>query len=760
MGKKSKRIKYSESRSRAYTIAELKDLDWDVKHPSKGGNILEEQEAKHFDSRFDELLERDRPDFMIFWKNKPVIVIENKDDKNKIDTAITKAKDYAEKLSKKYFDVRVISGVAGNADSGVIVSNYYLNMDGQWEEIKGNDYPLTQLLSVNQLEQLLINKSATIDLKIPTEQEFYNIAERINQILHDAHVNKSDRAVYLGTILLALKEGNIDTSPNIIIQQINANVDSALDGCGKSELKPIIKIRSGAPKLKRKLPLIFHNLDRLNIRALMNTGADVLGKFFETFLRYGNDAKELGIVFTPRHIIKLMCELVEVTSTDIIYDPACGTGGFLIGAFNKMKEQIANNKGALEDIKLHQLIGCDSDDSGKIPALAVVNMIFRGDGKSNIYNENCFTFDQFGKSRFATKVLMNPPFAQTDEPETMFIEHGLNSLKEGNLLATIAPYSIMSQKTLANWRKNLLKSHTLVAAITMPYDLFYPTSSSVCILVLKARIPHSGKIWFCRIDNDGFKIKRKKRIECEGEQLNKALKMFKTRDLDIGIEEEPGFACYCELIYNDGLIEFAPEAYLPPPIISKHIIQENVEQLIREFGAFNLKYEPKLKNIKIKRNIIKTEPKQNGKKILSDIFNINYGQREIHSKEHLISGENLVISSQGTDNGCYGFYDIKIEYKRPLITVPNTGSIGMAFVQEYPCCIDDNCLVLSPKDGVEISIEEMYFVTAYIRLDSWRYRYGRQITNKRLGKLEIDFTKFDYAKTKLLKDRIENTIII
>lgn len=754
--KKSKSIKYAESRSRTYTINELKNLGWDVRHPSKGGNVLEEQEAKHFDPRFDELLGKDRPDFLLFWKNNPVIVIENKGDKKNIDTSITEAKEYAEKLSKKYFDVRVISGVAGNDESGVIVRNYYRNGTGQWEEIKGNGYPLTQLLSISQLEQVLVNKCATIDLKIPTEQEFYDIAERINQILHDAHVNKSDRAVYLGAILLALKEGNIDTSPNVIIQQVNGNVNAALDSCGKSELKPIVRIRGGSPKLRRKLPLIFHNLDRLNIRALMNTGADVLGKFFETFLRYGNDAKELGIVFTPRHVISLMCELVEVNSTDIVYDPACGTGGFLIGAFNRMKEQVANSKEALENIKLHQLIGCDSDDSGKIPALAVVNMIFRGDGKSNIYNENCFTFDKFGKSHFVTKVLMNPPFAQSDEPETMFIEHGLNSLKEGNLLATIAPYSIMSQKTLANWRKNLLKNHTLVAAITMPYDLFYPTSSSVCILVLRAHIPHSGKVWFCRIDNDGFKIKRKKRIECEGEQLSRARNMFKARGLNIGVEEDPSFACYLEPDPDDELSEFSPEAYLTSSPTPEHIIQENVEQLVRDFGAFTLKYEPKLEKIRAQRNIMYVGRKQYGKKKLSDIFNIDYGQGEIHSKGHLKPGGNLVISSQGGDNGCYGFFDIEIKYKEPVISVPNTGSIGMAFVQEYPCCIDDNCLVLSPKDKVEISIEEMYFVATSVRLDSWRYRYGRQITDKRLAGLEIDFSKFNYNKTKALKERIES----
>lgn len=120
--KKSKRIKYSESRSRTYTINELKNLGWDVRHPSKGGNVLEEQEAKHFDSRFDELLGRDRPDFILFLKNNPVIVIENKDNKEKIEEAVKDAKDYAEKLSQKYFDVRVIGGVAGSDESGVILT--------------------------------------------------------------------------------------------------------------------------------------------------------------------------------------------------------------------------------------------------------------------------------------------------------------------------------------------------------------------------------------------------------------------------------------------------------------------------------------------------------------------------------------------------------------------------------------------------------------------------------------------------------------
>jgi hypothetical protein len=106
--------------------------------------------------------------------------------------------------------------------------------------------------------------------------------------------------------------------------------------------------------------------------------------------------------------------------------------------------------------------------------------------------------------------------------------------------------------------------------------------------------------------------------------------------LGIGIEEEAGFACYCEFDSNDELTEFAPEAYLASPLIPEHIIQEAVGQLIREFGAFNLKYEPKLKKIRVQRNIINVETKQYGKKSYqkSLILSMNkekYTQRNIWS---------------------------------------------------------------------------------------------------------------------------------
>jgi len=129
---------------------------------------------------------------------------------------------------------------------------------------------------------------------------------------------------------------------------------------------------------------------------------------------------------------------------------------------------------------------------------------------------------------------------------------------------------------------------------------------------------------------------------------------------------------------------------------------------------------------------------------LSELFNIDYGQREYHSKENIDKGKTLLISSQGEDNGCYGFFDIEVKFKPPFITVPSTGSIGEAFVQLYPCCVDDNCLVLIPKK--EYPLEYLFYIASIIRHHKWRFMYGRQITPERLGRIEV--INIEKIKTK------------
>lgn len=122
---------------------------------------------------------------------------------------------------------------------------------------------------------------------------------------------------------------------------------------------------------------------------------------------------------------------------------------------------------------------------------------------------------------------------------------------------------------------------------------------------------------------------------------------------------------------------------------------------------------------------------------VGSLFDVEYGQKEYHNKEWLEGneGHNILISSKGDDNGIYGFFDIKNYYKAPFITIPSTGTIGHAFLQGKDCSVDDNCLVLIPK--IKISIEKLYQIAYQIRLNKWKYRYGRQITPTRIKSQEI-----------------------
>jgi hypothetical protein len=144
----------------------------------------------------------------------------------------------------------------------------------------------------------------------------------------------------------------------------------------------------------------------------------------------------------------------------------------------------------------------------------------------------------------------------------------------------------------------------------------------------------------------------------------------------------------------------------------------------------------------------------NEKTTIGKLFDIEYGQKEYESKDFLegSEGDNMLISSKGDDNGVYGFYDIEPYYNPPFITVPRVGTIGQAFVQTKKCCVDNNCMVLIPKKS--ISIDRLFQVAYQIRLNKWKYRYGRQITPERLAEQEIRV--FD---SELNIDKFEKQII-
>ncbi|MCC8368953.1 MAG: SAM-dependent methyltransferase [Rickettsia endosymbiont of Oxypoda opaca] len=319
----------------------------------------------------------------------------------------------------------------------------------------------------------------------------------------------------------------------------------------------------------------------------MASGNDILGKFYEKFLKYGNGAKEIGIVLTPRHIAQFATEVLDIKYNDYVFDPTCGTGGFLVAAFDYIKSN--SNTNQIDIFKNYNIFGIEQDD--EVVALALVNMIFRGDGRNNISEGNCFqknilkvNIDQYTSGKYEkrhgnlndnpliTKVLMNPPFAlkKGDEKESHFMDYALSQMQDGGILFAIIPISVMIETSLKCWRKELLNNNTLLSVVTFPQDLFNPSASVGTVGVfIKKGIPHnfnSQKVFFARMIYDGYKIKKGKRIR--NAKVRDMILEFKDElkafivNQNLNFKDIPEVKKICLLDRNDKNIELVPENYI------------------------------------------------------------------------------------------------------------------------------------------------------------------------------------------------------
>jgi type I restriction enzyme M protein len=553
-------------------------------------------------------------------------IIEAKNERIKIDVALKEARDYYAKPINKGGQVRAlfVTGIAGSDEEGFDARSQYLK-DGKWETITENDAEVTGLLSKAQIERILTTNSPKIkDIEV-SEQEFLKTAEEINGILHEGGIHKDYRARVMAAILLALSEGtdlNLDEEPVILIQSINARVELVLNRHRKSEFAQFISLalpatRDNHVRFKKAIVETIHELLGLNIRSAMKSGKDILGTFYEVFLKYGNGAKEIGIVLTPRHTTKFAAEVIGIEPNDLVLDPTCGTGGFLVAAFDEARKKATEEE--LEDFKRYGIYGIEEQDF--VVSLALVNMIFRNDGKNNIIPGNCFSRwlnlktqngrvkaeykDQNSDKRVRpiTKVLMNPPFPKkkTDFKEYRFVEHALDQMQDGGILFSVLPYSCMIRKGgYLAWRKRLVASNTLLSVVTFPEDLFYPVGVHTIGLFVKKGVPHpqNQKVLWLRALHDGRLKKKGKRLENPRAQddypkIVPILKRF-IQDQRINVSSIPAFQKAEKIDFSDPDLELVAEAYLDEPILTPVALSDSIEQLIRDNIAFQIRFEKQI----------------------------------------------------------------------------------------------------------------------------------------------------------------------
>lgn len=465
--------KRAESRSRYYIRDQAARRGWNLQHPARGGDCLEEQEIiNHIP---DIGLGLNRPDFLFCLNGLPAVVLEAKNAAAKMDEAINEAIQYAETINKNSnYKIKIAVGAAGEENHGFVVEVRYLK-GKEWQPLNSNGYQITTIPSKREVDAALLADNATTRVEVPSVVEFIDAAIELSRILRLAKVEAPLRPKVIGALALAMYQGDVITSHDQALNSINSLLENAINE--SIDLTPRKKLRlaeslrllgADYDRLSVHVAKIIHLLRGLNIRAVLQTDTDFLGLFYEAFLRYGYDNNALGIVFTPRHITKFCADLVNVRSTDKVIDIACGTGGFLVAAFDKMMASAHGSK-AIQKVK-KSLFGFDTNPT--IWALATLNMFFRGDGKTHIENQSCF--DEEAKKSVEesfTRAFLNPPFSQEGEPERDFIDASMRALEPEGLFAAVVKAGIFADDDNSAWRKEFTRNHTVIGMISLPEDL-------------------------------------------------------------------------------------------------------------------------------------------------------------------------------------------------------------------------------------------------------------------------------------------------
>lgn len=369
-------------------------------------------------------------------------------------------------------------------------------------------------------------------------QEILKKSAELHEYLRNyGQLGDTEKPLVVSAILLALRENpniadllkgdGLKTDGNIIYDALTTHMD-------RVEVRPetkrdqvlsqfnIIKNRTLLNQVDNRLqktPLkYFTEYLKKNIYAsvVANTKEDVLGRFYGQFTRYsGGDGQSLGVVLTPSHITELFCELIDLKPDDIVFDPTCGTGGFLITAMHKMLA--SSDKSEADIIKRDRIHGIELRED--MFSIATTNMILRGDGKSNLLKNDFLRIstDELRKNKY-TVGLMNPPYSQAKGKDTShlseihFIEHLLDGLSDKGRAVVIVPQSTMVGKTSEDQqvKNRILKKHTLEGVITLNKNTFYGVGTNACIAVFTAHQPHNPLKYckFINFEDDGFIVSK------------------------------------------------------------------------------------------------------------------------------------------------------------------------------------------------------------------------------------------------------------
>lgn len=343
---------------------------------------------------------------------------------------------------------------------------------------------------------------------------------------------------------------------------------------------------------------------------------DTKGDVYEYLLSKLSTAGTNGQFRTPRHIIKMMVELMQPTSQDIIVDPACGSAGFLVEAGEYLREnhkEIFNDKEEKEHFNNTMFYGFDIDTT--MLRISAMNLMQHGIENPNIEYKNTIGDDNEDKNKF-TLVLANPPFKGSVDLETiskdllgvtnkskktelLFLALFLKILKTGGRVASIVPDGVLfgSSNQHKAIRKEIIENHKLEAIISMPSGVFKPYAGVSTAIMIFTKTGQGGtdKVWFYDMTADGFSLDDQRQPIKEND-IPDIIERFNNRDSEEEQKrsrtEKSFFVPKQEIVENDydlsinkyKEIVIEKKEYENPKVILKRVIEmeDEIQQKLKE----------------------------------------------------------------------------------------------------------------------------------------------------------------------------------
>lgn len=335
--------------------------------------------------------------------------------------------------------------------------------------------------------------------------------------------------------------------------------------------------------------------------------ADTRGDVYEYLLSKLATAGVNGQFRTPRHIIKMMVELVEPKPDEIICDPACGTSGFLVAASEYLKEhrkeEVLFNRNNKEHYMNHMFHGFDMDRT--MLRIGAMNMMTHGVDNPFIEYRDSLS-DQNPDREAYSMILANPPFkgsldydivaqdllkvCKTKKTELLFLALFLKMLRRGGRCACIVPDGVLfgSSKSHVAIRKELIDQHRLEAVISMPSGVFKPYAgvSTAILIFTKTDFGGTDQVWFYDMRADGLSLDDK-RNPVKDNDIPDIIRRFHNLEGETDRKRtEQSFFVEKQEIINEGydlsINKYKQVEYVPVTYPSTKEIMENLHELERE----------------------------------------------------------------------------------------------------------------------------------------------------------------------------------